>query len=184
MLQNSIFHIIRKTLPKIFPVTLLEAKSFLRVKHNMDDDLIMCLIAMSSEYAQWYMEKSLMKQQWQISCYDNIPRKIQLPFSPIVHIVSVKIISYNKDEFIVPIENYYADLFQSSITFYNIMCINRMDIIYEAGYYDANIIPMQIKHGILHHVAISYKNREAEAVDNLNFVKDMYSPFRELKLVL
>ncbi|KJV68851.1 head-tail connector protein [Candidatus Neoehrlichia procyonis] len=183
MLQNSMLHIIRKTLPKVFPITLLEAKSFLRIRHNTDDDLIMNLIAISSEYAQWYMEKSLMKQQWQLSCYGSIPQKLQLPFNPIINILSVKIINSDHSETIVPTRNYYIDLYQSSITFNSIMYVNRIDIIYEAGY-STDIIPMQIKHGILHHVAISYKNRESETINSLNFIKDMYSPFRELKLVL
>lgn len=54
----------RESKPKSFPVTLKEVKSFLRIENDQDDELILVLIDMATEYAEWHMEKSLMKQTW------------------------------------------------------------------------------------------------------------------------
>ncbi|QGR03382.1 hypothetical protein EDL79_02135 [Ehrlichia ruminantium] len=184
MLESSILCITRKSTPMSSPITLSEAKSFLRINNNADDKLINNLIAIASEYAQWYIEKSLMRQIWQISCNGHIPRKIQLPFNPIIKVNYVKIIHTNGSEELIDKKQYYVDTALSHILFHTQANVNRIEILYEAGYTDTSLIPAQIKHGILHHVAVAYKNRESENTNLLTFIKDIYSPFRELKLVL
>ncbi|MGN7619213.1 MAG: head-tail connector protein [Ehrlichia sp.] len=184
MLESSMLCITRKVLPVSLPISLSEVKSFLRVNNNKDDELINNLITMASEYAQWYIEKSLMKQTWQISCSRYIPGKIQLLFNPIIKVNHVKIINMTGQETIVDPKYYHVDTELSYISFYNQTNVNRIEILYEAGHINNSLIPAQIKHGILYHVAISYKNRESENINNLTFIKSIYSPFRELKLVL
>ncbi|CAH58115.1 phage head-tail connector protein [Ehrlichia ruminantium] len=184
MLESSMLCITRKSNPISLPITLLEVKSFLRVNNNTDDELINNLISIASEYAQWYIEKSLTKQLWQISCSGYIPRKIQLPFNPIIKVNYVKIIHINDIEELIDERYYHVDIVQSHILLHTQNNVNRIEILYEAGYTDTSLIPAQIKHGILHHVAVAYKNRESENTNLLTFIKDIYSPFRELKLVL
>ncbi|AAZ68425.1 head-tail connector protein [Ehrlichia canis] len=184
MLASSMLCIIRKTVPTSLPITLSEVKSFLRINNNQDDTLINNLITMASEYAQWYIEKSLMKQTWEISCSGYIPGKIQLLFNPIIKVNYVKITHTNGTEELIDQKYYYVDTIQSYISFNKQIHGNKIEIVYEAGYTDNASIPAQIKHGILHHVAVSYKNRESENINNLTFIKNIYSPFRELKLVL
>ncbi len=184
MLQNSTIHFLRKSAPTTSPVSLSMVKSFLRVENNQDDDLISNLISIATEYAEWYMEKSLMQQKWQISCIGYIPRKIQLIFCPLIQVESVKTVLRNGSEITINKELYYIDMVGSYIEFYSYFNVQRLDIIYEAGYLDANLIPAQIKHGIAHHVAIAYKNREAENNNSLAIVREIYSPFREVKIIL
>ncbi|MFV9838912.1 MAG: phage head-tail connector protein [Aaplasma endosymbiont of Hyalomma asiaticum] len=62
MLENTAFSVIREHPLKEFPVTLEDAKSFLGINNDREDDLIKNLISISTEYAQWFMEKSLTKQ--------------------------------------------------------------------------------------------------------------------------
>ncbi|WP_395877431.1 head-tail connector protein [Ehrlichia muris] len=184
MLENSMLCITRKTVPTSLPITLSEVKSFLRINNNQDDILINNLITMASEYAQWYIEKSLMKQTWEISCSSYIPGKIQLLFNPIIKVNYVKTIHTNGSEEFIDQKYYHVDTLLSYISFNKQIHGDRIEILYEAGYTDNALIPAQIRHGILHHVAISYKNRESENINNLTFIKNIYSPFRELKLVL
>lgn len=184
MLQNSTIYLTRKSIPTIHPVSLSMIKSFLRVESSQDDDLILNLISIATEYAEWYMEKSLMRQKWQISCIGYIPRKIQLIFGPLIGVESVKTIFRNGSETVVNKDLYYVDIVGSYIEFYSYFNVLRIDIVYEAGHLDANLIPAQIKHGIAHHVAIAYKNREAENSNSLAIVREIYSPFREVKVVL
>lgn len=184
MLQNSTIYLTRKSAPVTYPVSLSMVKSFLRVENNQDDDLISNLVSIATEYAEWYMEKSLMRQKWQISCIGYIPRKIQLIFGPLIGVESVKTVFRNNDETVVNQDLYYVDMIGSYIEFYSYFNVRRLDVIYEAGHLDANLIPAQIKHGIAYHVAIAYKNREAENSSSLAIVREIYSPFREVKVVL
>ncbi|MCA4774818.1 phage gp6-like head-tail connector protein [Wolbachia endosymbiont of Mansonella ozzardi] len=69
-------HVQRKSKSKFLPVTLKEVKSFLRVENYQDDKLISSLISVATDYAEWYTEKSLVKQTWQVSYEDYIPHRI------------------------------------------------------------------------------------------------------------
>ncbi|WP_264723201.1 head-tail connector protein [Wolbachia endosymbiont (group A) of Sphecodes monilicornis] len=77
----------RKSKPESFPVTLEEVKSFLRIENDQDDKLISDLIFMATDYAEWHMEKSLVKQTWQVSYEDYVPRRIYLSYGPVSKIV-------------------------------------------------------------------------------------------------
>ncbi|MCU7611666.1 head-tail connector protein [Anaplasma capra] len=185
MLENPAFHVARKAPPTSFPVTLMEAKSFLGISNSNEDDLLTSLISMSSEYAQWYIEQSLSKQTWVLSyAGSSIPNKIYLPFGPIISVIYVKAASDASDFDIIAAERYLVNNPQSNIVFPATLGATRMEIAYEAGYTDAKHVPMQIKNGILHHVAVSYKRRDAITVEHLTFIKEIYTPFREVKLVL
>ncbi|MDN5248250.1 MAG: head-tail connector protein [Wolbachia endosymbiont of Tyrophagus putrescentiae] len=161
----------RKSKSGAFPVTLEEVKTFLRIENNQNDDqLILSLIAMSTDYAEWHMEKSLMKQTWQISCEGHIPRRIYLSYGPVQKIISVT--SRNQK-----LEYYFSSV-GSYIESTNTQELN---ITYEAGY---DNVPGQIKQGLIQHVAILYKNRESDISSHLSEIKKVYSPFCNPKVVL
>ncbi|MEH0831430.1 phage head-tail connector protein [Anaplasma bovis] len=187
MLENFVFHIIRRDASgKEFPVTLEEVKSFLGINNNKENDLLLSLIAICSEYAQWYIEKSLIKQTWAISyTADNMPQKINLPFGPLIGVLLVK---YGKDSdeqlSIVPANRYRVDILQSSITLLDVLDGTKIEITYRSGYETTEHIPVQIKYGILHHVAVCYKNRDLTGKECLSFLKEVYLPFKDVKLIL
>ncbi|UIP91775.1 head-tail connector protein [Wolbachia pipientis] len=85
--KYPIINIQRKSKPKSFPVTLGEVKSFLRIENDQDDKLISSFIFMATDYAQWHMEKSLVKQTWQVSYEGYIPRRIYLSYGPMNKII-------------------------------------------------------------------------------------------------
>ncbi|WP_395462658.1 head-tail connector protein [Wolbachia endosymbiont of Cantharis cryptica] len=171
----------RKSKPKSFPVTLEEVKSFLRIENDQDDKLISNLILMATDYAEWYMEKSLVKQTWQVSCEDYVPRRIYLSYGPVRVIISaIATISKNQEK--RTLKCYFSDV-GSYVELFNYLNAIRVDVVYEAGY---DNVPEQIKLGIMQHVSALYKNRESEVISYLfKVVKEVYySPFRELRVVL
>ena len=185
MLANPASHVVRKAPPTDFPVTLTEVKSFLGINNNNEDGLLTNIISISSEYAQWYIEQSLSRQTWVLSYGGgNIPKKIFLPFGPIVSVVSVRVATQNTALRTVAKEEYFVDSLQSSVVVCTATGATKTEIVYEAGYADARDIPTQIKHGILHHVAVAYKRRDSMTVEHLAFIKEIYAPFREVRLVL
>ncbi len=172
-LKYPIINIQRKSKPKSFPVTLGEVKSFLRIENDQDDKLISSFIFMATDYAQWHMEKSLVKQTWQVSYEGYIPRRIYLSYGPVNKII----LATDKNR---KLSYYFSDI-GSYIEFFNYFSIIRADVVYEAGY---DSVPEQIKLGIIQHVSALYKNRESEVSSHLSEVKKVYSPFREPKVVL
>ncbi|MGN7678657.1 MAG: head-tail connector protein [Anaplasma sp.] len=185
MFENSVFHISRRTPPLGFPVTLKEVRSFLEIHNNKEDELLASLIAIAAEYAQWYIEQSLSRQTWLLSCAgNNIPKKICLPFGPVISVTSVVTTGTYGAVNILEKGKYLLDVSRSSITLSSMSNVAKIDIVYDAGYADAKDVPMQIKCGILHHIAIAYKRRDEMRVGHLTFIKEIYSPFREVKLVL
>lgn len=187
MLENFVFHIIRKDVSSEgFPVTLEEAKSFLGINNNKEDNLLLSFIAICSEYAQWYIEKSLRKQTWVISyTIGNIPQKINLPFGPLINVLLVRCGNDADEQLsIVAANRYRVDILQSSITSLDVLDGTKIEITYESGYETAEHVPAQIKYGILHHVAVCYKNRDLTGKECLSFLKEIYLPFKDVKLIL
>jgi uncharacterized phiE125 gp8 family phage protein len=52
--------------PAVEPLTLVEAKAFLRVEHNDDDDIIAALIAGSRIHVEAQTRRALISQSWRL----------------------------------------------------------------------------------------------------------------------
>lgn len=177
--KSPIVYVQRKSKSEPFPVTLEGVKLFLRVENNQDDDLILSLIAMATEYAEWHMEKSLMKQTWQVSYEGYIPHRIYLSYGPIKEIISATAItSTNKEKQEI---KYYFSNIGSYVEFQSSPNTKMVDVTYEAGY---DIVPEQIKLGIIKHVSALYKNRESDIGSYLSEIKKVYLPFRNPRVIL
>ena len=55
------------TAPAIEPVSLAEAKAFLRIEHDDDDDVIAALIAGARIYVEAQTRRALMTQSWRLT---------------------------------------------------------------------------------------------------------------------
>ncbi|WP_333023331.1 head-tail connector protein [Wolbachia endosymbiont of Pentidionis agamae] len=176
----------RSSAPKSFPITLEFMKSFLRIENNQDDELISNLLSIATDYAQWYMGISLIKQEWQISYAVNhvLRRKFGLVYGPIIKVESVEAVYRNQSAKPLSQKNYHVDLVAPYIQFDQLFNVSRIDIVYKAGYENSDLIPAQIKQGIANHVANAYRNRETETNTYLSGIKSVYAPFCELKVVL
>jgi uncharacterized phiE125 gp8 family phage protein len=69
------------TAPAVEPVTLDEAKAYLRVEHSDDDDVIAALIAGSRIHVEAQPRRALITQSWRISA-DNWPEDGRLAIRP------------------------------------------------------------------------------------------------------
>lgn len=75
------------------PITLDEAKLFLKVTETADDDLITALIAAAREVAEVHQGRDLVEKQWDMTL-DGFPGEIQLR-QPLV---SVDLVQYKDDD--------------------------------------------------------------------------------------
>ena len=76
----------RVTAPSSEPVTLTEAKLYLRVDNTTEDALISDLIVAARMDAEKYLKRSLISQTWQLSYNEYVERAVSLPMPPIANL--------------------------------------------------------------------------------------------------
>ncbi len=69
------------TAPAVEPLTLVEAKAFLRVESNDDDDVIAALIAAARVHVESDTRRALITQSWRLS-FDAWPEDGRVPVLP------------------------------------------------------------------------------------------------------
>lgn len=139
------------TPPPFAPLTLAEAKEYLRVDHNDEDATITRMISAATGYADGpdgFLARALIDQTWELTL-DAFPlREIRIPLPPLIEVVNVfyddgagvqqilSTASYSVDKinepgWIVPVGSWPA-------TFDG---INSVRVRFRAGYVDASQSP-------------------------------------------
>lgn len=185
-------------------ITLEEAKNYLRIDHDYDDDLILNFIQATREAIESIIQKSIMKQVWSyqldnrsICNFDsgesNYPSvfgdimRIPLPKPPIMEILNVVI-----DDKVYEKKAYYLD--QTGGQFY--LCVSCANIIgkkrkvlitieYAAGIADSvQNIPYQLKLANLMLVANAYQERFSYKQQGVisQGVRQLLEPFLNLRI--
>ena len=155
-MQNSEFEVQILTDLLVEPVTLQQAKDYLRVSSNSEDNLISELITSARERIEKYTglslgEKTLMAY-WR---YFHVP--MEIPYGPITGINSV----VNDND--VDIE-YTARGLQYKVL--EAVSTQGLTISYEAGF---AVVPKGLKLAILKQVATDYENRENYVIGDQNY---------------
>lgn len=196
--------LILKEEPKEEIVTLAEAKNYLRVNHDFDDELIQMFIKSTRIAMESIVQKSIIAQTWQYIiedcsevCKSHLKRDdvihasqgkitIPLPKSPVVDILSVKMKGRKIES-----QSYTWDLVKDKYS----LTINCRDlnssqvgypivIKYRAGITDkAENVPYQIKLANLMLLANAYQERYSFSQKTLisQSVKEMLMPFFDLR---
>lgn len=163
------------TPPSVEPVTLDEAKAHMRIDHADDDVYIASLIVAARQFAEGFLQRSLLPQTWRLTL-DAFPHDdtITLPRPPLRDVLEVRYYDENGVLQTLDPSLYHVDLVsepgrvvlahgqqwpQTAVR------PNAVEVEYEAGYSDAVSVPGAIKQAILLLVAHWYEHREAIATD-------------------
>lgn len=99
------------------PITLAEAKNFLRVDHSDDDDLINALITASRQMCEQYTRRILVSttideyfDKFPHNSWDNLSNLIYLSRGPVASITSVKYVDEIGSEVTLTSDQYMTDL--------------------------------------------------------------------------
>lgn len=162
------------------PITLEQAKLYLRIDSEAEDTLIESLIIAARESAEEYLQASLMPQRWKLAYADYLPDGIELPRGPVNSVISVTLVERDGMESELDDSVYYLNPARTKLCFDAEPIAHRVEVIYEAGYEEAEAVPAAIKQGMLMHLAALYGDREsfsmpAEAIA-------IYQPFRKVSL--
>ena len=167
--------------PTISPVSLNNAKSYLRIGNNNEDDIIQNMLSSSIEYAEKYIECSLAPQTWKLSIYNRWITEVQLKYGPVQEIVNVKIFN-NDADFILSTNEYSLENNCNIINFHTQYASEKIEILYNTGYNNNNI-PAQIIQGILMHTSLSYHTRDNLNINNTPLFRKIHALYDTYKMI-
>ena len=178
--NNSIFFFVVAP-PASEPITLSEAKLYLRVDGSGEDTLIASMITAARMAAEHYLRRSLITQSRRIS-YDNYaPACIELVFGPVQSVSSVKLITRIGAETVIDSNYYHLTAGNEKLLMDSALMADRVEVTYSAGYGNAAAVPEAIKQGILAHLAVIYEDRGSGAVLP-GVAQALYQPYRRMKI--
>jgi len=170
-----------------------EAKEFLRIRGSTAEDyLFRSFIVVAEDYAENYMKRSIMPQQWRLKL-DAIPAddQIELPRGPLSTVATaVSNFSYydstnatnampstaytvDTADTIPRIYLTYDSSWPSGIRNYK----DSINIEYWTGYPSADAVPEDIKTWVKLRVGSYYENRESMMVGSGNFITELPRSF-------
>jgi len=102
--------LVLKTAPASTPITLAEAKAFLRVDSDYDDDdtYITSLISVATQVVEQYTRRRLITQTY-IIYYDEFPPYIDLQIGEVASVVEIRYYDENNDLQRLPTNQYDVD---------------------------------------------------------------------------
>jgi uncharacterized phiE125 gp8 family phage protein len=182
-MHTWVTHGIERTIaPAIEPITLAEAKQFLRVDNSADDAPITLMITGAREAAERYLGLSFITQSWKLTLAEYLPETVPLRFGPVQSITSVTILLEAGGTQVLSASGYRLSIDKRAIEILTPITGYRFEIVYQSGYgATAASIPGLIRQGILQHLAAMYDLRSpAAALPALAL--QSYHPYREMSL--
>ena len=170
------------TAPAIEPLTLAQAKTFLRIEHTADDDAVTRAITAARQAAEHYLKQALLPQTWDFTQANPPATKSRLPFGPAQSITSITLTTEAGVTSTMNAANYRLSVGGSSVLFNPAISIETMTIRYVAGMGTvAADVPALIVQGMLHHIAIILENRDGAVPLPMQSIT-CYLPYRRISL--
>lgn len=162
------------TPPASEPVSLAEAKLFLRIDHVSEDALINTLIFAAREAVETACGRALIKRRVRESLdiwrRDNVGGAL-LGLGPVTSVVVVRLLAANGSQSVIETDRYRLEgggdrprlVFEAGVPA-TLRSAGGIEIEYDAGYADAAAqLPAALRLAVLHVVAALYEARAGEA---------------------
>lgn len=163
------------TKPAVEPVTLEDARTFVKVDDHSEDSLLSSMISAARDAVERFLGRALIQQSITITMDYWPGQTIRLPVAPLISITEIRTLDEDLVSTVYASSNYftnpnleYPELYiKNGCTFpYNTSRFNKgYQIEYKAGYGTAaTSVPQAIKTAILLWVAEMYENRIPETI--------------------
>lgn len=173
----------RVVAPADEPLTLAEAKLYLRIDHDHEDVLIHDLIVTARLTAEQWLKRSLITQSWKLAYDACLPECVTLPMGPVNEITGVTVVNRDNTTQAIDSDVYYLNAAKDTLIFESAVIGFRIEIVYVAGYGNAADVPKPIRQGMMSHIAFMYETR-GEGDNTLLPAQaiSLYMPFRGMCL--
>jgi len=152
------------------PVSLAEARAFLRLDGTAEDGLVTTLIAAARLHLEGTTGRALVRQSWRL-VLDRWPMEqaLRLPVSPVLDLVAVRAFDEQDDEHAIGLGQFQfepAGLLVAATVAGMPVLRERLgiEIDYDAGYGAAGDVPADLKQALLALVAHWFEHRDATVV--------------------
>lgn len=151
------------TPPITEPISLEEAKEYLKVETEDEDILLLSLIKAARKFIEKYTKRAFIRQVWQVNVNKiNIGDNMYLPNPPTIKLLSVK-----KDGEEIDLDNFM--ILRQNLLYSKISLRSEnpdgIEIVYEAGYGEnKEYVPEDIRQAIKIMVANFYEKREGSGL--------------------
>jgi uncharacterized phiE125 gp8 family phage protein len=173
--------LVRVVAPASEPLTVAEAREYLRISHNDDDARISDMIITARTLAEQWLKRSLVTQSWKLTLEDVLKGTLRLPMAPVQSITSIITSTREGDTETIPTTAYALSISGDGLVIDTLITGYRIDITYVAGYGNTSQLPKPIKLGMLQHIAAMVDGQMTLAPIP-DAVLSLYMPFRELSL--
>jgi uncharacterized phiE125 gp8 family phage protein len=179
------------------PVSLAEARAFLRLDTEAEDGLVSTLVAAARLHVESVTGRALVSQSWRL-VLDAWPEGgvVTLPVSPLVSLTAITAFDEDGDDHLVPLAQFEAP---TAVTPARLILPRTVDgmpalrqrfgieIDYVAGFGAAIDVPSDLKRGVLALVAHWFEHRDAVLMAGAGTVippgfSQMISPYRQVRL--
>jgi len=158
------------------PVTLSEAKLFLRIEHAAEDAVITRAIVAAREACELAVGSALLPQSWSYSLVACSKARVALPVGPAT---AINMVTVDGVEIATTAYRLSVDGFS---LFFDATAVGTIEITFVASLANnAAALPALLKQGILHHVAAMLEQREGIAAMPMASLA-CYQPFRRVRL--
>lgn len=172
------------TPPAAEPVSLDQARAWLRVESGADEDaLIAALIPAARARAEWHTGRAFVTQAWTL-WLDRTDGVIEVPLAPLQSVTSVTLYKADGTPLVLD-SGAYAVAGQRVILAQPPPCIRPVHgiaVAFTAGYGDAAAVPPAIAQAILQIVSALYEHRGGDAVPTPDNALALLAPYRTVKL--
>lgn len=170
------------TLPEDEPVTLVEAKTFLRIEHTADDEAITRAITAAREAAEQYLRIAFLPQEWRFTTAVPTASLLRMPVGPVQNIDVIAVTDSAGEESEVDEDSYRLTLDGYGVIFETLPSGESLAIDLSVSLApSAEAVPALIKQGILHHVTAMLAQREGFVPLPISSI-GCYQPFRRILL--
>jgi len=175
------------------PLTLAEARDFLRLDSAEEDAILAACIMAARQACESFTGRSLITQSWQLYLDQWPTGPIPLPRPPLQAVTGIKVFAADGTETVLQTDDFWIDaaaapgrLMARSATVLPQpgRRLGGIEITYSAGYGDSwNDVPQAIRQGLLMAVANFYENRLVETSGGLPLpIAALWQPYRVVRL--
>lgn len=170
------------TAPASEPITLAQAKIFLRVEHTGDDEAITRAISAARVAAEQYCKTAFLPQTWDYAKANPEPTRLHLPIGPAQSISSITLTTEAGASSTMNAANYRLSVAGFSVLFDPAISIERITVRYVAGIATTVAdMPSSLAQGMLHHIAVMMETRDGAAPMPMQSIA-CYQPYRRISL--
>ncbi len=174
------------TPPACEPVSLDQAKAWLRVESGNDEDaLIAALIPAARARAEWHTGRAFVTQGWTL-WLDGTAACIDIPLPPLQAVTAVTVYDRDGNATVLDSGDYIVDIAGSRLVLKgapaNRRAANGIAIAFTAGYGDAADVPAPLAAAILQIVSSLYEHRGGDAAPTPDSALALLATYRTIKL--